>query len=179
MSDKQIPIRCSGSRTIEWTELVPFQGDLKEMSKDSFQKLRASILKYGWISPIFVWKDTLLADGHGRILVLKELIKEGYTIEPLPICDIQAIDKREAAEILLAINSKFQNVTPEGLYEYVTNFDIDLDTLQNFELPDIDFDIFKAEFYDKDAPPDAEPENNKPEDTKLSTCPSCGVTWEK
>ncbi len=64
-------------------------------------------MKYGWIAPIFIWNKNYILDGHGRLLILEQLLKEGYIINDLPIVDIEAKTKKEAAQILLAINSKY------------------------------------------------------------------------
>jgi len=182
--DKVIPIRCTGSRYVHWDRLLTFQGELKEMKEADFDKFRALLLKYGWIAPIYCWDDKVLtdntmADGHGRLLVLKELIHEGYSIDKIPVCDIQAKDTQEAAGMLLAINSKFQKITPQGLYEFTHNFKIDLPTLETFKLPDINFEKFKTEFHTEtnDEGNDATPENKIYK--HLYECPSCGHKYTK
>ena len=68
--NKEIPIRCKGNRYLKYSELKAFQGNLKEMSKKNYQKLKALILKHGLIAPIFVWNQKEILDGHGRLLVL-------------------------------------------------------------------------------------------------------------
>ena len=161
---KHIPIRCKGSRSLSYRVLKPFQGNLKEMSKVSADKLKASILKYGWRFPIFVWKNgksEWIHDGHGRLLVLKSMISDGYTIDNLPVADIEAKNKREAGELLLALNSRYQSITDEGLYEFMNTMEIDPIDLDMFDLPDIDLDEFR-EGYFEDTPPD-EGEDDAPE----------------
>ena len=111
------------------------------------EKLKASILRYGWVAPVFVWNKNEILDGHGRLLVLGELLKEGYTIGDLPVVDIEARTKKEAAEILLAINSKYQTITDEGLYQFMNEMDLGIEDLAIFELPDIDFKEFESEFF--------------------------------
>lgn len=147
MKNKQIPIRCKGNRYLSYGRLKTFQGDLKEMSEANAGKLRASILKYGWVAPVFVWGGDYILDGHGSLLVLGELLKEGYTIGDLPVVDIEARTKKEAAEILLAINSKYQTITDEGLYRFMHEMELELDDLSIFELPDIDLKDFEAGFF--------------------------------
>lgn len=153
---KQIPIRCKGNRYLPFDSLKTFQGDLKEMTEANAGKLRASILKYGWVAPVFVWNKNKILDGHGRLLVLGELLKEGYTIDDLPIVDIEARTKKEAAEILLAINSKYQTITDEGLYQFMQDMNLEIGDLAIFELPDIDFKGFEAEFFTEDTEADEE-----------------------
>ena len=155
MSNKinKIEIGCKGSRTILHSKLKPFQGSLKEMSKLSAEKLKASILKYGWRFPVFVWNDgktDWIHDGHGRLLVLAELLKEGYTIDALPVVDIHAKDRKEAAELLLAVNSKYQTITEEGLYQFMHEMDLKMEDLTVFDLPDIDMEQFEAGYFEEE-----------------------------
>src|SRR3989304_9503964 len=147
---KQIPIRCKGNRYLPYDKLKTFQGDLKEMTEANAEKLKASILKYGWVAPVFVWGSDHILGGHGRLLVLGQLLEEGYAIEDLPVVDIEARTKKEAAEILLAINSKYQTITDEGLYRFMDEMELELGDLAIFELPDIDFKGFEAEFFSED-----------------------------
>ena len=99
----EIKITCNGSRYIEIGKLKNFQGNLKELSEKEFEKLRKSILKHGFSFPVFVWKNNIL-DGHQRIFVTNRLLNEGYTIKDIPIVDIDAKDRTEAAEKLLFLN---------------------------------------------------------------------------
>ncbi len=155
-NNKQIPVRCKGNRYLPYGKLKTFQGDLKEMSEANAGKLKASILKYGWVAPVFVWGGDYILDGHGRLLVLGELLKDGYTIGDIPIVDIEAQTKKEAAEILLAINSKYQTITDEGLYQFMHDMDLKIEDLAIFELPDIDFKEFEAEFFSEEGEPEEE-----------------------
>jgi len=164
---KTIPVRCKGNRFLSFKELKAFQGNLKEMSKDNFLKLRNLILKHGWIAPVFVWNKNKILDGHGRLLVLGELLKEGYSIDKIPVVDIEAKTKKEAAEILLAINSHFQSITDQGLYEFMATMEIDLSGLQDFVLPDINLDKFELSYFkegltdDDEVPPVPEKAKSK------------------
>jgi len=147
MADKNIPIRCKGSKTVPFKDLKPFQGNLKEMNLDDADKLRAEIVERGWIAPIFVWNDQIM-DGHGRLYVLGQMLEDGYSIGELPVAEIDAKDETEAAKILLAINSHYQKITDEGLYEFVSRYNIKSLDLENLELPDIDLGQFKHFYLD-------------------------------
>ena len=146
---KHIHIKCKGNRYLSYSQLKTFQGNLKEMSKINVEKLKQSILIHGWIAPIFVWNNDYILDGHGRLLVLSLLLKEGYTIGDLPVVDVEAQTKKEAAQILLAINSNYQTITDDGLYEFMNEMEINFKELEMFELPDIDMERFGAEFFEK------------------------------
>jgi hypothetical protein len=117
------------------------------MNLDDADKLRAEIVERGWIAPIFVWNDQIM-DGHGRLYVLGQMLEDGYSIGELPVAEIDAKDETEAAKILLAINSHYQKITDDGLYEFVSRYNIKALDLENLELPDIDLGQFKHFYLD-------------------------------
>ncbi|MEW6507199.1 MAG: hypothetical protein AB1432_05580 [Bacteroidota bacterium] len=81
MSDKLIPIACTGTELIKIELLESIQGKLKSRTREQLYGLRTSIIKYGFSFPIFVWKDNgnyFTLDGHGRDFVCGELVKDGY-----------------------------------------------------------------------------------------------------
>lgn len=162
-NNKEIQIRCRGSRELSYDKLKTFQGNLKAMTKENCQKLKNSILKYGWCAPVFVWGKDWILDGHGRLLVLSELLKDGYSIGHLPIVDIEADTKKQAGEILLAINSKYQTITDQGLYEFMADMEIGVDELGGFAL-DMDLERFGNEYFTENGltDPDEIPEVTEP-----------------
>jgi len=139
---KEIKITCKGSKYLPIDDLKNFQGNLKELRKDELKKLKRSILKHGFSFPVFVWK-TWIMDGHQRIFTVKELFKEGHTIGDIPVVDIEAGSKKEAAEKLLLLNSRYAKITDDGFYEYLNEFDLDLlEFKDDLELPEINLDRF-------------------------------------
>ncbi|MBF0607432.1 MAG: DNA modification methylase [Magnetococcales bacterium] len=140
MKKKIISICCQGSRYLSHTDMVQFQGNLKTLSESNLKKLKASILKYGWVAPVFIWNDKQIIDGHGRLIALQSLLEEGYTISDLPVVDIQAKTEKQAAEILLSINSQYNTMTNDGLTEFCNQFGLDFNHLSfAYELPTIDY----------------------------------------
>lgn len=135
-------------------ELHPFQGDLKELSKENYNKLRKQILK-GFKAPFFVWLDPktqkyMLEDGHQRHRVLNELGRsEGYVIPKLPCVVIHADTEHEAKANILEISSQFGQITGDSLFQFASLANIDLPTLEDFRFPEIDMDKWKAEFFDE------------------------------
>lgn len=140
---KSISITCKSGELIEIAKLERFQGDLKEITPESMDKLKASIVKYGFSFPIFVWKTKIL-DGHQRLEAAKQLIKDGYMLKggKLPVVQISAESDQEAAEKLLLINSRYAQMTQSGFDAFITDFDIDLSDFSGLlEIPEIDFDF--------------------------------------
>jgi hypothetical protein len=137
MSEKKIAIKCEGSGVADLEDLTEFQGTLKKLSAKNRDKLRRSILKYGFTTPIFIWshhgkKDCL--DGHQRIKVLRDLQNEGYKIPKLPIVTIQAKNREEAKEKLLHISSQYGEVNKSGLDLYLEDIEAD-DILETIRIP--------------------------------------------
>jgi DNA modification methylase len=159
---REIPIKCEGNRYLSYDELKDFQGNLKKLTKENLEKLKKSIIQFGWVAPVFVWNGNYIIDGHGRLKALRELIKEGYTIGKIPVVDIYAETKEEAGRILLAINSHYQQITEEGIQEFISNFSINIEELNDFVLTDIDLEGFLKEATKKEED-EAEDEDEVPE----------------
>jgi len=146
---KEIKITCGGQRFVPLDDLKNFQGNLKELGRESFEKLRRQILsKKGFSFPVFVWGDNNLLDGHQRLFVVRHLVEEkGYSVGPLPVVEIEAVDKKEAAEKLLDLNSHYGKIIDQGLSDFINDNDLDFDTLVNdLDLPDFDIEAFVNEF---------------------------------
>ncbi len=148
----EIKITCEGQKYIDISELEYFQGNLKELSDEAFNKLKNLILKYGFSFPVFVWKDhNEIVDGHQRVFVVKNLLSEGYTIGKIPVVEIKAKNRTELAEKLLALNSKFGEMTDDGLYEFLNSYDVNLeDIAEDIDIPDIDINEFMENYYEDD-----------------------------
>jgi DNA modification methylase len=136
----KIPITCKVTEYETLERIQTFQGNLKSTDKQRIEKIKASILKYGFSFPVFIWGLKIL-DGHQRLTAIKELIEDGHEIDAVPIVRIIAADEKEAAEKLLLINSRYAEITQDGFDEFVAAFHINLtDIADILTLPDIDFD---------------------------------------
>lgn len=179
----KIRIRCTGNRVVDIGDLVDFQGRLKELSNESAGMLRAIIAKHGFCFPVAVWKNqgtNYFIDGHQRIAVVREMINHGWTIGPIPVVDIEADNKKQAAEYILASNSQFGVMTEDGLYEFASLHEINPDEIADLlQTPEIDLDHFGLEFYEDE--PVKEPGSHHVEfeaKDKIIKCPKCGTEFE-
>jgi len=164
--NKIIPVTCTSSHTIEAALLKPIQGNLKRRTHEQLYKLKELILKYGFSFPVYVWDgddNYFTLDGHGRDHIAKELINEGYKFQQkdgeintsLPCVYIDAENRKEAKEKLLALNSSFGEITSEGLLAYLNEPEFELDYLSikdNLELPGIDLIEFENSFFNDGSP---------------------------
>ena len=168
---KKINVSCSGAALVDLDELNPTQGNLKDLTKENYTKLKKQILKNGFSFPFHIWKDGKMMrciDGHQRIRTLKAMRDEGYYIPKLPVDYIDAKDEKHAKELILANISEYGNMTQQGLYEFIETAEIDFkDLVDDYRLPEIDTDSFIDEFYkeledeDKEEQEDTVPEAPK------------------
>jgi hypothetical protein len=146
---KEIRITCEGAGLIDFSSLEPFQDNLKDLHKSEFEKLKHSIIKYGITCPFFLWKNKCL-DGHQRIRVLGEMLKDGYALPDgkVPFVEIEAKDTKEAKEKILLFTSQYGKISGDSLYEFLSLEGLSLDDIKmDVELPEIDFGKFEAEFF--------------------------------
>lgn len=156
---KEIKITCEYQKLALIEDLKDFQGKLKIITRKNVQKLKKLLKKYGFSFPVFVWNNYIL-DGHQRIKATQEMLEKGWTIEGIPVVEIHARDEHEAAEKLLAVTSQYGEATDDGLAEFIRQYDVSLDTIKDFDVPDVDLEtvlellLDKDEPSEKDTPPD-------------------------
>lgn len=136
----------------DYRDLVELQPEsFKDLSDINFEKMRASMEQHGFIYPFFVWvnKGTkYILDGHQRKRVLSVVAPEGLEV---PYIVIEAKNKKDAAEKLLAADSRYGKRTAGGELDFVTQFDID-----DFYINDVAVMEFKAPDFDEGETKDKE-----------------------
>jgi hypothetical protein len=110
--------------TISIADLLPTQGNLKDLTEKNYNKLKNTILKRGFSVPVYIWEDEKeikhLLDGHQRQRVLTT---EGWT-EPIPYLKIPAENLQEAMARLLEITSQYATITQEGIDEFIAKYEL-------------------------------------------------------
>lgn len=164
-----IVVKANGAAVVSIDELIPMQGNLKDLSETNYAKLHDLILNNGFDSPIQVWLDTegkkRILDGHQRLRVLKKLREEGYSIPSIPIDFIEADNYIDAKKRLLTKVSVYGDVQEEGLYEF-TNEEgaiIEPDFGELLDIPGMDFTKNDVEIKG----------NGEPKEPEKITCPNC------
>jgi len=152
--DRIIKINVKGLKTKNIKKFKSFQGNLKEISEENLKKLKESIKRNGFNAPIFIWKDhNYILDGHQRIKAVDELIREEYTLKnfELPYVEIEAKDKKQAAEMVLSYNQQYGKITQEGFLEFKDAFQLDMSALDDFiDLEQFDFETSEQEAKEDD-----------------------------
>lgn len=126
--------------TIEYKKLKPLQDDLKDLPEENCVKLYNSLKRYGFRMPVFVWRDDTgefwIMDAHQRQKVLRRMEERGWSIPRIPYVEIYARDRKEAAEMLLQINSRYGVYNPDTTF--FDGFGIDLSFIDEIEIPELE-----------------------------------------
>ena len=125
-------VKCKTNDTLELSQLVEFQGNLKERTDGDFEKIAKSIKKHGFAFPFFVWKHdgiNHVLDGHGRMGALKRMVAQGEHLPPLPVVYVNAKDEADAKELLLKLNSHYGQMTAESVRDFLGDLQIDFEDL--------------------------------------------------
>jgi len=141
---------------IDYRKVQDFQGGLKTLSEENFERLRCVLLgtdtepAQGFIVPLYVWTDSKgkhwCIDGHQRLQVLRRLGVQPYE---LPYVPIEANSRKQAKERLLLINSQFGQISHTGFVEFVGS-DIAPEwlrtytTLESYTMPKVEFSFGAA-----------------------------------
>ena len=147
-----IKIAVRGAFNLPIDDIHHFQGDLKTLSIENFEKLKKEILETGFAFAPHVWQNPddkrwMLLDGHQRCNVLRELQRKGYDVPPVPVNPVEAKDFKEARRRVLQGTSQYGEMTSEGLYEFALTSEITFEDLaDSFVFPEIDFDQYEKEF---------------------------------
>ena len=129
-------------KTIDYHKLTILQGDLKTLSKENRTKLCNSIKQHGYFVPAFIWEsdnNLYILDATQRYHALEQLEKEGYEIPEIPYIKIEAKNKKDAAEKLLQITSRYGEINPETTF--FEDFNIDLEFINDIEIPELDIKL--------------------------------------
>ncbi len=182
---KKVRIECKGSGLIDIDNIQAFQGDLKDLSTSSYEKLKKVIMELGYSEPISVWMDSkkkfFCLNGHQRLRVLKGMREEGFLVPKIPVNLVEAKDIREAKKKVLSLTSQFGEITEDGLHSFMVESNLDIDWVQeHLRLPEISFDHFKANFYEiegQSSSGGAGGEVQIPPGTHI--CPNCGFSFDE
>lgn len=148
-------------------DLIPASYNPRKKLKpgdSEFEKIKNSILEFGYVDPIIVNKDMTVIGGHQRITVLKEL---GYTEID---CVVVEIDKTKEKALNIALNKISGEWNKELLAELIQDLQsMDFDIgFTGFDPPEID-QLF-SDVHDKDVQEDdfdVEKELTEPAISKL------------
>jgi hypothetical protein len=155
--------------TIDYREVQPLQGNLKELTNENYMKLKKVLETRGFTTPLFIWwfEDTpYLVDGHQRQRVMmEEKLNDAGNFE-VPYLRIEATDIKDAKQQVLEVSSQYGTITQEGFDEFIAIDELseeDIVEVVNFDgLPYLGVEVEK-----------------KARNRKLLTCPECQFEGEE
>lgn len=163
----QIELSVGVQVALDIAELNYFQGDLKDLSEENYARLKAQILKHGFAFSPHVWRHEnrwFILDGHQRYRVLTMMRKEGFAVPKIPCTIVNAPDIKSAKELVLAGTAQFGEMTDQGLYEFISQNDLDpLEVFAENRFPEIDAEDFMEEFFKEPEAGGATDEDSVPE----------------
>jgi hypothetical protein len=106
---------------IDYRTLVELQGNLKELPKAEYEKLRKGLEEKGLLCPFMLWIDPetnkpIIVDGHQR---KKIFMLEKITPYDVPYLLVPGSTIDEAKENLLLISSQYGKLTEQGYNEFI------------------------------------------------------------
>ena len=141
---------------------------LKKGDKE-YEKIKQSLLKFGYVDPIIVNKDMTVIGGHQRLTVLKDL---DYETAKCVIVDLPKEDEKALNIALNKITGQWDEALLADLLLDLQESDFNLD-LTGFEPPEID-DIL-SNVHDKEL---SEDEFDVEEELKKPTVSRHGDIWQ-
>ncbi len=131
---KIIKITSKGADFAPVDDFVWFQGDLKTLPDENYQKLKRLIVKLGFSEPISIWfnekDEKCILNGHQRVLTLKKMRDEGYQIPFIPYSVVEAKNEAEAKQKVLSLASDFGVMSEQGLVNFAAVNNIEMGAIQ-------------------------------------------------
>ncbi len=124
-------------KKIKISELIPASYNPRKKLKPGdreYEKIKNSILEFGYVDPVIVNKDLTVIGGHQRITVLKEL---GYEEIDCVVIDIDKTKEKALNVALNKITGEWNKELLVDLIKDLQNSDFDI-TFTGFEPPEIE-----------------------------------------
>ncbi len=136
-----VKINCRGAEEVRLRDLIPFQGILKTLPEENYQKCKEEILRDGFCEPVSTWKRDghwIILNGHQRVTTLVRMQEEGFIIPPIPVSIVFVRDEQQANDLVLALTAQFGVMTNESLANFFRERNIPKDTLDRYPHRDTD-----------------------------------------
>jgi hypothetical protein len=163
---RKIRIECTGADAIDVRKILPYQGDLKELTTENYELLKESILSVGFSEPMSVWPKSgeyFLFNGHQRLAVLQRMKADGFEVPLIPVSLVMAKTAKEAKLKVLALAGMYGRSSAERVAQFAKDNDIQLGDFQMFySSPDVKMEdvVIRLEGGTPEAPQDDESESN-------------------
>jgi hypothetical protein len=140
---KRVLVNVEANKTVTLDSLIPFQDDLKTITKDEYEKLRESTIQEGISLSLHVWpkgnKNNLI-DGHQRVFTWKKMRDdEGFEMPEIPVSIVKAKSFKEAKRKVLMAASVSGRAHKDAVAKFLESNEISLEeVLATISIPGID-----------------------------------------
>jgi len=139
---------CKADKYLSLSELKPNPNNPRIISDDRLSQLMESIKRFGIYKPLRV-HDNIVIGGNQTLRVLTELTAEGWTLDKVPVVELEGYTEDELKLILLNDNNGYGDWERESLsalMQELTDKALDI-SLAGFENPElymqpVDYDQF-------------------------------------
>jgi DNA modification methylase len=144
--------RIIKTELIKWRDLEFIQQEnFKEWINDGDTKLIESILKYQFCDAFKVWEHDgklYCLDGKHRFLDLIKVSELGHNVpDELPATFVECENIESAAELVLIYSSNYAKITQQGLFDFVSKFNLDVPSLNAvINIPEFSMQRFEQKF---------------------------------
>lgn len=139
---------------IDITKLQPYKKNAKKHGKSQIEKIKASILEFGFLTPCLIDKDFNLIAGHGRLAAAEEL-----GLKKLPCVFIEGLTEDQRRAYILAdnrlselgewdmdlVSEELEELNEHGFDLELTGFEFDDITSDDIDFSDLDAQANKIE----------------------------------
>lgn len=139
---------------IDITKLQPYKKNAKKHGKGQIEKIKASILEFGFLTPCLIDKDFNLIAGHGRLAAAEEL-----GLKKLPCVFIEGLTEDQRRAYILAdnrlselgewdmdlVSEELKELNEHGFDLELTGFEFDDITSDDINFSDLDAQANKIE----------------------------------
>ena len=108
------------------SSLKPYERNAKIHGKEQIEKLKASILEFGFLTPCLIDRDNNIIAGHGRVMAASEL-----GMQTVPCVYIEGLTEAQRRAYILADNRLGE----------LGEWNMDIVDLELTELDDMNFDV--------------------------------------
>lgn len=142
-------------------ELTPYENNARHHEAGDLAAIRASIEQFGMNDPIGVWsKDNIVVEGHGRLIVCKEM---GMKVVPIIHLDHMTDEERRAYAIAHNKTAELSDWDPELLESELARIvDIDMDLFGFGEGSDLGGELVEDKYTTKINIPQYEIQGDEP-----------------
>ena len=147
-------------------KLRPYERNAKKHPQEQVEKIKNSIIEFGFLSPCLIDKDNNIIAGHGRVMAAKEL-----NMKTVPCVFIEGLTDEQRRAYILADNRLGE----------LGEWDMDLVFEELTDLDDFGFDIELTGFELPEEEPEADEDDYDPESDEAVSLESkvkLGDIWQ-